>query len=147
MLPLLDTIVRWLRFAFDGGPEPPQTPSVAMSVAARWMIFRVKAAPGGAPNLAARLYVASRLDSTPDPACDFTTVRLLGLGSEFYGVVPIGQPMPCGPPLTPDNALYFASVTDLLGAVASSKMQYRSAELAFLPLAYREESQIDCCSR
>jgi dienelactone hydrolase len=131
ILPLLGTTVRWLKFAFDGAPEPPQTPAVTMRVAGSWMIFRVKAVPGASPILAAGLHVASRLDSTPDLACDFAPVQLFRLGSEFYGFVPIGQAMPCGPPVAPDNVLYFASVSDWLGASVSSKMYHRSSELAF----------------
>jgi len=131
ILPLLGTVGRWLQFAFDGGAEPPQTPVIRMSRLGPWMIFKVTAAPGGAPNLGAQIHLASRMDSTPDAACDFATLGMLGRGSEFYSVVPIGYRVPCGPALTPDNVLYFASVTDTLGSTVSSKMYYRSGEMAF----------------
>ena len=39
--------------------------------------------------------------------------------------------MPCGPPLTPENVVYFASATDAAGYTASSKLYYRSGEMAF----------------
>ncbi|OLD65997.1 MAG: hypothetical protein AUI47_00850 [Acidobacteria bacterium 13_1_40CM_2_68_5] len=131
ILPLLGTITGWLKFSFDGGPEPLQTPTLAMAATGSWMTFRVRARHGGTPILGARLLVASQLDSTPDLACDFTAVRLYRLGSDFYGFVPIGKAMPCGPPLSPDNVLYFASVTDGGGYTVSSKMYYRSGEMTF----------------
>ena len=102
-----------------------------MSVTGSWMTFRVRTRLGATPILGARLLVASQLDSTPDLACDFTTVRLYRLGSDFYGFVPIGRAMPCGPPLSPDNVLYFASATDLGGYTVSSRIYYRSGEMTF----------------
>jgi len=131
ILPLLGTVARWLKFSFEDGPEPLQTPTLAMAAAGSWMTFRVSGRQGATPILGARLFVASRLDSTPDLACDFTSVGLYRLGSDFYGFVPIGQSMPCGPPLSPDNVLYFASVTDWGGYTVSSKMYYRSGEMTF----------------
>jgi len=131
MLSLLGAITRWLKFSFDGGPEPPQTPTLSMTVAGPWMIFKVKAARGAAPILSARLYVASQLDTDQDPACDFQRLRLYRLGADFYRVVRIGKEMACGPPLTPSNVLSFASVTDLAGATVSSKMHYGAGEMTF----------------
>ena len=131
ILPLLGTIDRWLKFSFYNGPEPLRTPTVAMSVAGAWMIFKVSALPGATPIFGARLNVASQLDSTVPLACDFAMAPLYRLGNDFYSFVPVGQPMPCGPPLTPDNVLYFASVTDWAAYTVSSKMYYRSSEMTF----------------
>lgn len=131
VLALLGTIDRWLKYAFDQWPAPPPTPSVAMGVSGSWMVFRVTAPAGAAPIVGVRLNVASQMDSVPELACDFATVPLYVLGSEVYGVVPVGQPMPCGPPLTPSNVTYFASSSDALGYTLTSKLYYRSGEMAF----------------
>ena len=131
ILRLLGTIDRWLKYAFHDGPVPVLTPSVAMASSGSWMVFRVRAPAGDAPVLAIRLHVASQMDSVPDLACDFTTVQTYRVGADFYGFVPVGQSMPCGPPLTPDNVVYFASATDTRLFTASSKLYYRSGEMAF----------------
>ena len=131
MLPLLGTITRWLKFSFDSGPEPPETPTIAMTVKGPWMIFKVRTHRGGARILDARLYVASQLDTTRAPACDFQPVPLYRLGAAFYGFVPIGQETPCGPPLTPSDILSFAWVTDRAGYTVSSRMYYRGGEMTF----------------
>jgi cephalosporin-C deacetylase-like acetyl esterase len=131
LLTLLGTIDRWLKYAFDGAPEPAPTPSVAMGVSGSWMIFRVAAPPGAAPLVGTRLHVASQMDSARPLACDFASVPLYPVGNDAYGFVPVGQPLLCGPPLTPANVIYFASSTDALGATVSSKLSYRFGEMAF----------------
>ena len=131
ILTLLGTVDRWLKYAFENGPVPALTPSLAMGVSGSWMVFRATAPAGAAPILGARLHVASQMDSVPTLACDFATVPVYRLGSDFYAFVPVGQPMPCGPPLTPANVVYFASATDTNGYTASSKLYYRSGEMAF----------------
>jgi cephalosporin-C deacetylase-like acetyl esterase len=129
--PSIAAFARWLRFAFDVGSQPPQTPTISMSVAGGRMIFHVAALPGGAPVVASRLNFASRIDITPGAECDFLTVPLAWSGSDFTASLPIGQPMPCGPPLTPENAVYFASANDAAGFTVSSKMYYQSGEMTF----------------
>lgn len=131
ILELLPTIDRWLKFAFDDGLPPPRTPAVAMGVLGPWMIFRVRSRPGITPVSRAELDVASQMDSTRPLACDFARVPLVRQGDDFFGVVPIGQPMWCGPPLTPANVLYFGSVSDGNGATVSSKLHYGFGELTF----------------
>jgi hypothetical protein len=102
-----------------------------MATSGSWMVFRVTALAGASPVLGVRLHVASQMDSVPDQACDFATVPVLRFGADFYGLVPMGQPMPCGPPLTASNVVYFASSTDTLGHTSSSKLYYRFGEMAF----------------
>ena len=131
ILTLLGTIDRWLKYAFDQGPVPALTPSLTMGVSGSWMVFRATALPGAAPILGARLHVASQMDSVPTLACDFATVPVYRLGADFYAFVPVGQAMPCGPPLTASNVVYFASATDTSGFTASSKLYYRFGEMAF----------------
>jgi len=104
---------------------------VAMGTSGSWMVFRVTAPAGSAPVLGVRLHVASQMDSVPELACDLATVPVYRLGSDFYGFVPVGQRMPCGPPLTPDNVVYFASATDSAGSTASSTLYYRTGEMRF----------------
>lgn len=131
ILQLLGTIDGWLRYAFEQGPIPVLTPSVTMGTLGSWMVFRVTAPAGDAPVLAIRLHVASQMDSVPELSCDFTTVPIYRLGSDFYGFVPVGQSLPCGPPLTAANAIYFASSTDTRLYTASSKLYYQFGEMAF----------------
>lgn len=71
------------------------------------------------------------MDSTVPTACDFVSVPLLKFGSDYFGFVPIGTTMPCGPPVRPDNILYYASAKDWGIATISSKMNYRSSEMEF----------------
>jgi cephalosporin-C deacetylase-like acetyl esterase len=131
ILSLLGTVDGWLKYAFDQGPVPLQTPSLAMTVSGSWMVFRTTTAPGASPVLWTRLQVASQMDSVPELACDFAAVPAYRIGADFYGFVPIGQAMPCGPPLTPANVVYFTSATDAAGYTVSSKLHYRSGEMAW----------------
>lgn len=128
---LIGTIDRWLKYAFDGGPAPPETPTVSMTAAGGWMIFTVRAEAGGAPLRDAALFAASQMDTTPDAPCDFFVVPLARLGASHVGFLPIGYAPPCGPAVTPDNVLYFASVTDESSSTVSSKLYYQRGELEF----------------
>ena len=49
----------------------------------------------------------------------------------LFRSLPIGLPMVCGPPISPDNLLYYVSVRDSAGSTVSSKMYYRSGEMEF----------------
>ena len=131
VLSLLGTIDGWLKYAFEPRAAPLPTPAVGMAVSGPWMVFRVFAPAADSPVLGIRLHVASQMDSVPELACDFATVPTYRFGSDFYGFVPAGQVMPCGPPLTPSNVVYYASATDARGYTASSKLQYRSGEMRF----------------
>ena len=52
-------------------------------------------------------------------------------GDEYRGSVPIGTVPPCGPPVTPENILYYTSVQDGADYTVSSKMYYQFAEMSF----------------
>ena len=43
----------------------------------------------------------------------------------------VGRTPACGPPLTPDNIVYFANVTDTSGYTVSSRIHYRGSEMQF----------------
>ena len=128
---LIGTIDRWLKYSFADGALPPETPSITMNVFGNLMVFRVRATPGAGSIWSARLYFASQMDTTPANPCDFDSVTLLRLGSDYYGFVPVGRAMACGPALMPDNALYFATVGDTTGYSVSSKIYYRSGEMTW----------------
>lgn len=131
ILALIGTIDPWLKYSFGSGAAPLETPVVTMTPAAGRMVFRVSAQPGDSPLRMARLFVASQMDSTPALACDFVAVPLFKFSADWFGVVPTGQTLPCGPAVTPDNILYFASVTDESNYTVSSKLYYRSGEMAW----------------
>jgi cephalosporin-C deacetylase-like acetyl esterase len=131
VLALLGTVDRWLKYSFGTGPAPVETPDVTMSIAGDWMLFRASAAPGAAPTTTAQLFVASQMDTLPEEPCDFFGIPLLRFGDAYIGAVRIGQRPPCGPPVTTDNVLYFASVSDASGYTLSSKLYYRGGLLAF----------------
>lgn len=131
VFPLLATIDRWLKYSFGAGPAPVGTPEVAMTAGAGWMVFRVAAAPGTAPAASGRLFVASQMDTMPEVPCDFVPVPLVRLGADYFGFVPVGYTPACGPPMTADNVLYFASITDGSAYTVSSKLYYRDGELTF----------------
>jgi hypothetical protein len=128
---LLPTIVRWLDYSFADGVAPPETPSIERTVSDGWMMFRVSAPPGGAPIRRVDLEVATQLDSTPAVACDFSSIRLLRSGDDYFGWIPIGTPLVCGPPVSADNLLYYANAADWAGYTVSSRMYYRSDEMRF----------------
>ena len=77
ILPLLGTITGWLKFSFDGGPEPLQTPTLAMAATGSWMTFRVRARHGGTPILGRgcwlrRSSTAPRTSPAISPRCGCT---------------------------------------------------------------------------
>jgi hypothetical protein len=127
---VLGTIHAWFNYSFRNGPTPSPTPTVRMEVVDGTMWFRVAAPPG---NLIRHvdLYFATQLDTVPQLACDFAVIRLAPQGDEYLGTLPIGTVPPCGPPATPENILYYASVQDVADYTVSSKMHYQLAEMAF----------------
>ena len=50
---------------------------------------------------------------------------------EYVGSSPIGMLPPAGPPVTPDNIIYLASVKDGANYTLTSKLYYRSGPMAF----------------
>jgi cephalosporin-C deacetylase-like acetyl esterase len=131
VLKLVPTIVRWLDYCFGRGALPPETPSVERTIAGDWMVFRVPAPSGGAAPETASLYFATELDSTRAFACDFLQLPLTRVGADYVGLLPVGFPMLCGPAASPDNLLYYASVTDAQSRTVSSRMYYRSDVMQF----------------
>jgi dienelactone hydrolase len=128
---LMGTVDRWLKYSFGDGPAPPGTPSISRLQLGGLMLFRVRAAAGGGSIANARLHLATQMDTRRTFPCDFASVPLTRIGEEYVALVPVGQPLLCGPPLAPDNAIYFASVTDTSGYTVSSKMYYRGGEMAW----------------
>jgi hypothetical protein len=52
------------------------------------------------------------------------------VGNDTYvGSIPVNAAPPDGPPVTPDNILYFAQVEDATGFTISSKMYYKGGEM------------------
>jgi hypothetical protein len=49
---------------------------------------------------------------------------------EYVGTIPIGRLPPAGPPVTPDNIIYLASVKDAHYTL-TSKLYYRSQVMTF----------------
>jgi dienelactone hydrolase len=126
---LMGTVDRWLKYSFGDGPKPPDTPSIDRHLLGGWMLFRVRAAPGTGAISNARLFVASQMDTTRAFPCDFASVPLTRIDADYYALLPVGQPLLCGPPLTADKVIYFASVTDTSGYTVSSKLHYQGGEM------------------
>ena len=78
-----------------------------------------------------KLYYASQMDSRPPTVHDFGYVSLSWNGFEYVGTIPIGTLPPAGPPVTPDNIIYLASVKDGANYTVTSKLYYRSGVMAF----------------
>jgi hypothetical protein len=127
---VMETIHGWFNYSFRNGSTPPPTPTVRMEVVDGTMWFRVTAPPGHLLHHV-DLYFATQLDTVREPACDFGVTRLELQGGEYRGALPIGTVPPCGPPVTPSNILYYASVRDAADYTVSSKMHYQFAEMAF----------------
>ena len=133
VLASLGTVNAWLRHAFYGEAAPPETPMVFRWTAGEWMIFAVPARPGATPIWRMDLNYATQIDTTPTPACDFTTIPMFPVGNAYLGAVRIGAPQACGPPPAPDNVIYYASVKDLAGFTISSRVYRGDREMTFSP--------------
>ena len=133
VLASLGTVNAWLRHAFYGEAAPPETPMVFRWTAGEWMIFAVPARPGATPIWRMDLNYATQIDTTPTPACDFTTIPMFPVGNAYLGAVRIGAPQACGPPPAPDNVIYYASVKDLAGFTISSRVYRGNREMTFSP--------------
>jgi len=131
VLPLLRTVHNWFKYCFNDGPMPPGTPTVQMALKGNRMVFRVATTAGGSSIQKVRLHWATQLDTRPAAPCDFTTVRLHYARGTYHGSVRLGARPACGPEATPENVLYYASVTDAAAYTISSKIYYGPQEMAF----------------
>jgi hypothetical protein len=128
---LSQDIRAWFNSCFNHGPLPPDTPTVRMEATPTTMIFHVLAPAGGSAINQVKLYYASQMDSRPSAIHDFGDVTLSRNGFEYLGVIPIGRLPPAGPPVTPDNIIYLASVKDEAHYTVTSKLYYRSGVMTF----------------
>ena len=62
---------------------------------------------------------------------DFGSISLPWNGVDYVGSIPIGTLPPAGPPVTPNNIIYFASAKDGANYTVTSKLYYRSRVMAF----------------
>jgi cephalosporin-C deacetylase-like acetyl esterase len=131
LLRVLNDVHRWFRYAFYNSARPPDTPTVTIAVEGDQMVFRVAVTPGSRAVRSVDLWFATQVDTFPDQPADFTRVGLTWNGSHYVGQVPVGTAPHSGPTATPDNVLYFARVTDEADFTVTSKVYYRSGELAF----------------
>jgi cephalosporin-C deacetylase-like acetyl esterase len=126
---VLQNINRWFRYSFRNTVPPPATPVVNLQVVGTTMSFQ--AAVSGGSGLTVRLFAASQINTLPTQPNDFGYITLSPITADVYtGSIPIGAVPPSGPPLTPDNILYFVQVTDTTGFTVSSKMYYKGSEMA-----------------
>jgi hypothetical protein len=78
-----------------------------------------------------KLYYASQIDTRPSTVRDFGYIPLSWNGVEYVGTIPLGKLPPAGPPVTPSNIIYLASVKDGANYTVTSKLYYRSGVMAF----------------
>jgi cephalosporin-C deacetylase-like acetyl esterase len=128
---LIQDIAAWFNYCFNDGPVPPGTPTVWMEARPTTMVFHVTAPAGGRAIRQVKLYYASQMDSRPSTVRDFGYISLLWTGFEYVGTIPIGRFPPAGPPVTPNNIIYLASVKDEANYTVTSKLYYRSGVMAF----------------
>ena len=95
------------------------------------MVFSVMVVPGSRPIRTVNVWFATQIDTLPEVANDFASIKLEWTGSDYAGRLPIGAAPPNGPPARPDNILYFAEARDLANFAVTSKMYYRAGELSF----------------
>ncbi len=127
----LDNVNAWLKYCFKGGAVPAATPTVRMEAAVSNLRFRVSAVPGGSSIQSVKLYYATQIDSTPETPNDFAEIALKPSGGEHVGTIAVGSLPPSGPPVSPDNVIYLASVKDASGVTVTSKLYYGFGEMAF----------------
>src|SRR5262245_54262038 len=128
---LIQDIDAWFKYCFRNGPAPPGTPTVRMEARPTTMFFHVTTPAGGSAIYEVKLYYASQIDTRPSTVRDFGYVSLSWNGLEYVGAIPIGRLPPAGPPLTPDNIIYLASVKDEANYTVTSKLYYGSGVMAF----------------
>jgi cephalosporin-C deacetylase-like acetyl esterase len=121
----------WFKYCFSNGPLPPGTPTVRMETRPTTMVFHVTAPAGGRAINQVKLYYASQIDTRPSTVHDFGYISLSWNGVEYVGTIPLGQLPPVGPPVTPTNIIYLASVRDGANYTVTSKLYYRSGVMAF----------------
>jgi dienelactone hydrolase len=131
IISVVATIHSWLQYSFDGTGRPADTPSISMQVGEGQMVFKVAVTPGDRPTSAVNLHYATQIDTFPQVANDFVSIPLEQNGNEYVGRIGVGSQPPSGPPTSPENILYFASVQDSSGFTISSKMYYKTAEMDF----------------
>jgi cephalosporin-C deacetylase-like acetyl esterase len=128
---VIQVIDSWLKYCFKNGPRPPGTPTVRMEAKPTTMVFHVTAPAGGSAINQVKLYYASQIDTRPSTVYDFGYVSLSWNGLEYLGTIPLGKLPPAGPPVTPNNIIYLASVKDGANYTVTSKLYYRSGVMAF----------------
>src|SRR5262249_31386880 len=128
---LIQNITSWFNYCFNDGPAPTGTPTVRMERRPTTMVFHVTALAGGSAINQVKLYYASQIDTRPSTVRDFGSISLSWNGVEYVGSIPIGRLPPAGPPVTPDNIIYLASVKDGANYTVTSKLYYRSGVMAF----------------
>lgn len=133
LLPVLANVDRWFRYSFRNGPTPPATPTVRVEEVdgGRRILFRVTAPPGSADIASVHVHYATQVDTLPDAPCDFATLELARVGDEYQASLPIGTLPPCGPAVSPENLLVYASVQDAAAYTISSKVYYQGREMDF----------------
>ena len=131
LLELIQNIDSWFRYCFSDGPQPPGTPTVRIEVQPATMVFHVSAPAGGSAINQVKLYYASQVDTRPSTVRDFGSISLSWNGAEYVGSIPIGTLPPAGPPVTPNNIIYLASVKDGAYYTVTSKLYYRSRVMVF----------------
>jgi cephalosporin-C deacetylase-like acetyl esterase len=128
---LIQDINAWFKYCFKNGPRPAGTPRVRMEARPTTMVFHVTAPVGGSAINQVKLYYASQIDTRPSDVHDFGSISLSWNRSEYVGTIPIGTLPPAGPPVSPDNIVYLASVKDGANYTVTSKLYYRSGVMAF----------------
>ncbi len=132
VLSVLRTVDRWFKYSFRNGSLPPETPVVSLNVSDSDLLFTATVQSGGSPIQLVRLYYASQIDTLPTQPNDFGYITLFPVGSDtFEGSLPIGVSPPSGPPVSPENILYFVQVQDTGGYTISSKMYYQLGQMEF----------------
>jgi hypothetical protein len=91
----------------------------------------VTAPAGGSAINQVKLYYASQVDTRPSTVRDFGSISLSWNGAEYVGSIPIGTLPPAGPPVTPNNVIYLASVKDAANYTVTSELYYRSRVMVF----------------
>lgn len=128
---VIQDVDSWFKYSFRGGPTPLETPTVRSQVVGEAIEFRVSVTPGSREIRSVDLNFATQLDTTVPTPCDFATLTLSPQGNEYVGSVAMSASPPCGPAVTPENILYYATVKDAANYTITSKMYYKASEMDF----------------
>ena len=122
LVQLVVGVRQWLDYAFGKRDKPLATPEVSLDASGGDLVFDITAQDTDErlSRAEAKLYAATRVDSTPSQIDDFKAYSASRTGSRFRARIAATERSSSGELLRADNVIYFATLTDPQGLPVSS---------------------------